>query len=205
MPAVHRPDPFAPEQRGPSRAVRAMVAAASLALAACNSDGRTLAPADAPTPTIPAPEAAQAAFIVTSPGFVDESPLPATYTCDGADVVPPLDFDGVPESAVELVLVVDDVDAGGRIHLFAAGLDPTLPGIGDSGIPADALVLENDFGQAGYTGPCPDDTGEHRYYFTLYALEAPSGLTDETPAFDARLTVGERASAIAVIEGRYGS
>lgn len=183
------------------RRVAALVACALVVLA-CNDDGRTLAPA--PTTLPPPTTEATATFLITSPAFVDQSPIPDRFTCAGENIVPPLDIQGVPADAVELALVIDDADASGRIHLFIAGLPPTLERIDEGTLPAEGVVLFNDDGRAGYSGPCPiAGTGVHRYFFTLYALVEPSGLDPQTPTFDARITLGDKASAIAVIEGHY--
>ena len=39
------------------------------------------------------------------------------------------------------------------------------------GLPPGTLEGQNDFGRAGYRGPCPP-IGRHRYVHTLYALDA---------------------------------
>ena len=183
------------------------LAAAGLVAVACNDDGRTLAPAPTP-PTITevSPPGETETFLLTSPAFVDRSPIPVRHTCAGENLLPPLDISGVPDDTVELAIVVDDSDAGGYIHFFAAGLPPSLGGIAEGVIPAGAVVLVNDAGRADYDGPCPPEgTGEHRYVFTLYALREPSLIRAETPAFDARLTLSERSTAIAVLEATFSA
>jgi Raf kinase inhibitor-like YbhB/YbcL family protein len=50
-------------------------------------------------------------LVVTSPAFTDGGRISAQYTCDGADVTPPLHIHGIPEEANSLVLIVDDPDA----------------------------------------------------------------------------------------------
>src|SRR5687768_15904976 len=48
---------------------------------------------------------------ITSSAFSDGQTIPAKYTCDGSDVIPPLDFDDIPPRAVTLALIMDDPDA----------------------------------------------------------------------------------------------
>lgn len=109
--------------------------------------------------------------------------VPARHTCDGEDVSPPLEWEGVPDGTVSLALVADDPDAPGGtwVHwvLYGISSDRTeLP----EGVPAKGRVLEgarqgrNDFGNSGYGGPCPPPNGAHRYFFKLYALDRDPGL-----------------------------
>jgi hypothetical protein len=72
-----------------------------------------------------------------------------------------------------LALVVDDPDAPGGVftHWIAWGLDPAAEELVE-GEPAPNEG-QNDFGAAGYRGPCPPPGhGRHRYVFRLYALDA---------------------------------
>ena len=50
-------------------------------------------------------------LIITSPVFVHNSLIPVKYTCDGENVNPPLNINGIPEATRSLVLIVDDPDA----------------------------------------------------------------------------------------------
>jgi phosphatidylethanolamine-binding protein (PEBP) family uncharacterized protein len=57
---------------------------------------------------------------VSSPAFGDGDEIPQRFTCDGADVSPPLRFAGIPEGSAELALLVEDPDApGGHVHPLA--------------------------------------------------------------------------------------
>jgi Raf kinase inhibitor-like YbhB/YbcL family protein len=126
-----------------------------------------------------------------SPAFADGGMIPRTFTCDGSDRSPPLDWSGVPSSAQSLVLICDDPDAplGTWSHWVVINLDPRVralnegippeetfaavtaetPGSAD-GKPPRARQGTNDFGKIGYGGPCPP-RGTHRYFFRLYALD----------------------------------
>jgi Raf kinase inhibitor-like YbhB/YbcL family protein len=118
---------------------------------------------------------------LTSASFTDGGSIPDRYTCDGADVSPPLAWDDVPEGTQSFALIVDDPDAGGFVHWVL------------SGIPADARELpegEGDrigtpgttsFGRSGWGGPCPP-SGEHRYAFTLYALSEALSIAADADA-----------------------
>ena len=51
------------------------------------------------------------AMTLNSPAFKQNSHIPSTYTCEGEDVSPPLAWEGVPDGAKSLVLIIDDPDA----------------------------------------------------------------------------------------------
>src|SRR5437660_767260 len=70
------------------------------------------------------------AFALTSPAFTDGSAVPAKYTCDGADVSPPLVWSGAPAGTVSFALLVDDPDApaGTWVHWVLYNLPATAGG-----------------------------------------------------------------------------
>jgi Raf kinase inhibitor-like YbhB/YbcL family protein len=51
------------------------------------------------------------AMTLNSPAFQQNDHIPSKYTCEGEDVSPPLTWEGVPNGAKSLVLIVDDPDA----------------------------------------------------------------------------------------------
>jgi len=117
-----------------------------------------------------------------SPAFEHEGFIPKKYSCDGDDISPPLEIDDLPEGAVALALVMDDPDAPGGTfdHWVAYDIEPqaTIP----EGVDLLGTEGRNSWGRTGYGGPCPPG-GTHRYFFTLYALDArlelASGATKE--------------------------
>jgi Raf kinase inhibitor-like YbhB/YbcL family protein len=130
---------------------------------------------------------------LTSPAFAEGGMIPKPYTCDGADKSPPLEWSGVPASARSLALICDDPDApaGTWSHWVLFDLPPSTKSL-EEGIAADLQAKlvskpagqepqvsvrqgKNDFGKIGYGGPCPPG-GTHRYFFRLYALDAPLDL-----------------------------
>jgi len=48
---------------------------------------------------------------LSSSAFDDNGTIPSEYTCDGADVSPPLFFSNIPENTKSLALIMDDPDA----------------------------------------------------------------------------------------------
>ncbi|MBW2147646.1 MAG: YbhB/YbcL family Raf kinase inhibitor-like protein [Deltaproteobacteria bacterium] len=116
-------------------------------------------------------------FELKSRAFSSSGAIPAKYTCDGADLSPPLEWTGAPEGVETFALIADDPDApvGTWVHwvLF------NIPGIANSlpeGVPAEerleggAIQGINGFRRIGYGGPCPPPGKPHRYFFKLYAL-----------------------------------
>ena len=51
------------------------------------------------------------AMTLNSPAFQQNGHIPSKYTCEGEDVSPPLMWEGVPNGAKSLVLIIDDPDA----------------------------------------------------------------------------------------------
>jgi Raf kinase inhibitor-like YbhB/YbcL family protein len=118
------------------------------------------------------------ALRLTSPAFASGGRVPARYTCDGEDLSPPLAWSGVPAEAQSLALFCDDPDApAGTWHHWALfDLPPSRTELG-AGYPPEAIVdgtrqAINDFGDIGYSGPCPPHGhGTHHYHFRLLALD----------------------------------
>ncbi|MFA6603283.1 MAG: YbhB/YbcL family Raf kinase inhibitor-like protein [Patescibacteria group bacterium] len=116
---------------------------------------------------------------ITSPQFEQDGAIPARYTCDGENINPPLRVSGVPEEARTLALIVDDPDAaaGAWTHWTVWNIPAAdIVEIGEKSVPGGAVEGLTDFGRAGYGGPCPP-SGEHRYFFQAYALDAELELT----------------------------
>ena len=111
---------------------------------------------------------------IESPAFPHNGMIPPEHTCDGADANPPLSIRNAPEGTRSLALIVDDPDAPGKtwVHWVIWNLPPDTAEIPSKGVPAGALQGKNDFGKQAYGGPCPP-SGTHRYFFKLYALDAP--------------------------------
>lgn len=109
---------------------------------------------------------------ITSSAFQEGGNIPAKFTCDGANVNPPLHIGQVPAEAKSLALIVDDPDAPGGlfIHWLVWGIDSKTTDIAENSVPPNALEGKNGFGKSGYGGPCPP-SGTHRYYFRVYALD----------------------------------
>jgi len=114
---------------------------------------------------------------ITSAAFEEEGILPKKYTCDGADISPPLTWDNLPEATKSLSLISDDPDApaGTWVHWVMYNLSPSIRELPEN-IPPEKRLENgaqqgtNDFRTIGYGGPCPPN-GTHRYFFKLYALD----------------------------------
>lgn len=109
-----------------------------------------------------------------SNAFENNGTIPTKYTCDGRDVSPQLSWSEVPEGTKSFALTVIDPDAprGDFIHWLVCDIPADTREISEGGpLPKGARQVQNDFRKEPYGGPCPP-SGTHRYYFTLYALDA---------------------------------
>ena len=136
------------------------------------------------------PGSAAMAMTLASPAFEQNGQIPSKYTCEGDDISPPLAWDGVPEEAKSLVLIIDDPDAPDPkapqrvwVHWVLYNISPETKTLaenaGKAGLPEGTVVGLNDFTKAGYGGPCPP-AGRHRYFHKLYALDITLDLRGAT-------------------------
>ncbi|MDP1606097.1 MAG: YbhB/YbcL family Raf kinase inhibitor-like protein [Rhodocyclaceae bacterium] len=118
---------------------------------------------------------------LTSLAFPHHAAIPTKYTCEGADVSPPLAWSGLPAGTKSLVLIVDDPDAPDPaapkmtwVHWVLYNLPPSTSGLAEAispgALPVGAMEGVNDWQRTGYGGPCPP-IGRHRYFHKLYALD----------------------------------
>jgi phosphatidylethanolamine-binding protein (PEBP) family uncharacterized protein len=150
----------------------------------CRSeDGRELPPPDQTTTTTTAPEAVPAdpgtddgAFRLVLPAMETGDEMPQRFTCHGDGVSPAVGWAATPPAA-ELALVVREVDSG-ALHWLVTGIDPTVQGFGEGGIPEGALGGPAGSGGSGWVPPCPED-GTHHYEFLLRSLPEPLVLEPE--------------------------
>jgi hypothetical protein len=117
------------------------------------------------------------AFALTSSGVMEGMVFPATYTCGGKNVSPPLAWAGAPAGTKSYAIVVTDM-SNKLIHWAAWDIPATVlatpEAIQNVAMPPDPAgmlqVKSYDNKTFGYQGPCPGGT-EHTYQFALYALD----------------------------------
>ena len=147
---------------------------------------------------------------LSSPAFPANGQIPPTHTCDRANTAPELLWSGAPDGTRSFALIVDDPDAprGTFTHWLLWNLPADaaeLPETGRGGarLPAGALQGTNSGGAQGWMGPCPPPGGPHRYFFTLYALDAELGLPAGAEPDAVRTAVERHTLGQAGLMGRY--
>jgi len=115
-------------------------------------------------------------FQLKSPAFENGATVPAKHSCEGEDVSPELAWGDPPEHTRSFALIVDDPDAPGGTftHWVLFDIPGAARGLAE-GASDVGVAAANDFGMAGYGGPCPPPgDGKHRYLFKLFALDRES-------------------------------
>lgn len=128
-------------------------------------------------PTADKPKVDKPEIKLTSTAFKEGQAIPRTYTCDGVNVSPPLEWGRVPKPAKTIAIIADDPDApaGTWVHWVLYNLPADNIGFVENLPATEKLVAggfqgKNDFDKIGYGGPCPP-SGTHRYFFKIYALD----------------------------------
>ena len=145
---------------------------------------------------------------IESSAFENNGTIPEKYTCDGENISPPLEFTGIPNNAVSLVLLMDDPDVPTSLrpdgmfdHWVVWNIPAGTQGIAEGQVP-DGVEGKNTAGGNGYTGPCPPDR-EHRYFFKLYALDTTLELSPDSVKKDVEALMKGHVLEEAEIVGRY--
>lgn len=140
-------------------------------------------------------------LMVTSPAFKNEGFIPRKYTCDGEDLNPPLQIEGLPEGTQSLVLIVDDPDApmGTWDHWVVWNIPP-IKRIEENSVPG--IEGLNSFRRRSYGGPCPP-SGTHRYFFKVYALDTKLSLGPDSRKRDVEKAMAGYTLARGEIMGLY--
>jgi hypothetical protein len=107
-----------------------------------------------------------------SPAFDDGGRIPQQYTCDGANISPPLTWETDAEGVASFALIVEDPDAGGFVHWVLTDIPGDLRELPEGQGDIIGAPGATSFGRPGWGGPCPP-SGEHHYRFTLLALSEP--------------------------------
>ncbi|HZO79084.1 MAG TPA: YbhB/YbcL family Raf kinase inhibitor-like protein [Solirubrobacteraceae bacterium] len=177
-----------------------VLGAGCLAAAACGTSATTAtAPA---TATEPATVTTPATIRVSSPAFATGGRIPVRYTCQGADISPPLRWTSVPSTTKELALEMIDLNAPGGTfaHWVLAGIPSATHGMAAGRVPRGAVAGRNGFGKIGYGGPCPPAGKPHHYVIDLMALPKRLKLS---PGFASGALAGQRPVGAGVLRGIY--
>lgn len=143
---------------------------------------------------------------ITSPAFHHGEFMPRQYTRYDADKSPPLRIEGVPANTRSLVLIMDDPDAprGTFTHWIVFDLDPKTVDIGEDHAPEQARQGSNGWGETQYGGPRPP-SGEHRYFFRLFALDTKLDLPRGSTRQEVEGAMRGHVIDTAELMGRYAS
>lgn len=153
----------------------------------------------------------EAAMKLTSPDITHGSPIPRTFTADGADLSPTLAWQGAPDGTKAFALVVDDPDApvGLWVHWVVYDLPAGTAGLSQNQprtatLAGGARQGRNSWSRLGWNGPSPPPGPPHRYFFKLYALDGQLGLEPGASAAKVEAAMKGRVLAEAGLMGTYG-
>lgn len=141
---------------------------------------------------------------IKSTSFGNNTRIPATFTCQGDGVSPPLTIHAIPSDAVSLALWMHDPDApdGDFSHWIVWNINPSTTAIPAGSLPNGAIEGMNDFGRSGYGAPCPPaGTGQHHYIFELFALSEPVALSPGTQVAPIRAALAPHVLAHTTLTG----
>jgi Raf kinase inhibitor-like YbhB/YbcL family protein len=152
---------------------------------------------------------------LTSSAFTHNGLIPSKYTCDAGNTSVPLSIRNVPEGAGSLVLIATDPDIPEIFkeqrgieefdHWTVFNIPPATAEI-EEGVEPAGVRGANGRGENKYTGPCPPpqyEPSEHRYFFTLFALDAMLDLPEGASRADVERAMEGHVLAEAELMGRY--
>ena len=141
-----------------------------------------------------------------SSAFSDHDLMPERLSGLGGNISPPLTWSAVPEGAAELVLVVEDPDAGDPplLHWLVSGIDPRATEVPEGSVPPGGTESVNSFGTPGWAGPQPPKgDSPHRYFFRLHALKGPLPVPDRPDVAWLHRAIADRELASGTLVGTF--
>lgn len=149
-------------------------------------------------------------FQLRSAAFAEGQTIPRRHTGEGPDASPPLEWNGIPAGTRALVLLVTDPDAphGTWTHWVLYDLAPDTTSLTPE-LPRAHLVLggarqgRNSWKKIGWNGPLPPPGAPHRYLFTLYSLDRPTGLPPGATREEVEAAMKGHILAETCLTGRY--
>ena len=141
-------------------------------------------------------------LLIKSLAFENNKLIPVKYTCDGANVNPPLTIEDAPEETKTLVLIVDDPDCptGTFDHWIVWNIPPTTRTIEENTVPGTEGM--SSYRKHAYGGPCPP-YGTHRYFFKVYALDTQFDLKSSSTKKDVEKAMEGHILAEGALIGLY--
>lgn len=145
---------------------------------------------------------------IWSSAFGRDEFMPTQYTCDGANISPPLEWQDLPDDTQSLVLIVEDPDAphGTFTHWVLYDLPTSCQALAENvdlaKLNGEVKQGKNDFAKLMYGGPCPPD-GTHRYFFKLYALDQRLNLPAGASKADVLEAMNDHVLDSATVMGQY--
>src|SRR5256885_10102881 len=121
------------------------------------------------------------ALVLTSPAFANNGAIPKQYTCEGADISPPLSWSAAPQGTKTFALIVDDPDAPDPrapkmtwvhwvIQNIPADAESLPEGAAERGMPAGVGQGVNDWERTRDGGPRPPN-GRQPDIFQRHSLD----------------------------------
>ena len=149
------------------------------------------------------------ALAISSTAFSNGGMIPSRYTCDGANISPPLQWSGLPAGTKTVALIVDDPDAPAKtwVHWVVYDLPANTTQLPENIKPQENLAGggkqgTSDFKKIGYGGPCPP-SGTHRYFFKLYAVDIQTSLGPGATKDELLKTMESHVLAQGELVGKY--
>jgi Raf kinase inhibitor-like YbhB/YbcL family protein len=150
-------------------------------------------------------------FTLRSSAFGDKESIPSEYTCEGANINPPLTISNIPSGTKSFALTMYDPDVPKQVrpegffdHWVIFNIPATTTTIAASS--TVGVQGNNGGGRLGYTGPCPPtqyEPKEHRYIFTIYALDGNLNLSQGATREQVENATSSKVLGKAVLTGRY--
>lgn len=136
--------------------------------------------------------------------------IPGQCTCDGADKSPQLAWNAPPKETKSFALILTDPDSPGGTftHWVIYNIPPGRRDLSKGEPQQDRLEDgsrqgRNDFGNTGYSGPCPPHNSEHRYVFSLYALDTILDLSPSVSGGQLHAAIQSHILARGQLTARY--